>query len=251
MDTELQLVAGADGPRSIDRFARELQADPAWQRLDASLRQRGFRHWAYAASPTCHQVGQGAPLRVTTYPMAHVEACKAGQLYRDCPGLAFAREQAGATDFSVVRANTPVTGRLQRLLELNRRFDVRRGVVISLRGPLGMHAGMALAFEGSPREWAERGRSLGEEVEPLLHDFNRALLARHARAFATPLLPPLGAQQRELIRLLAEGHGTEAAAGTLHLSVHTVNKHIAALKRITRTRSAAQLTACALQWGLI
>jgi hypothetical protein len=118
MDMELQLVAGADAPRSGDSFARELQDDAAWQRLDVRLRQRGFRHWAYAASPTCHRVGQHTPLRVTTYPMAHVEACKAGQLYLDCPGLAFARKQTGAAEFSVVRANTPVTGRVQRLLEL-------------------------------------------------------------------------------------------------------------------------------------
>jgi hypothetical protein len=116
---------------------------------------------------------------------------------------------------------TPVTGRLQRLLELNRRFDVRRGVVISLRGVIGMHAGVALACEGWPGEWAQRGHGLRDEVEPLLHDFNRALLARHARAFAAPLLPPLGSQQRELIRLLAEGHSTESAAQTLRLSIHT------------------------------
>ncbi|MFE3544609.1 response regulator [Nocardia sp. NPDC059177] len=76
--------------------------------------------------------------------------------------------------------------------------------------------------------------------------FSPALLRRLIdRALATPesptAPPDLTTREREVLRLVGEGHGNQAIAETLHLGVSTVKTHIANLLEKTGTDNRIRL----------
>ena len=82
---------------------------------------------------------------------------------------------------------------------------------------------------------------------------NPSLGARLAAAPPEPAGPPDDLSERELsvLRLIALGHTNSEIAGTLHLSVRTVESHRDSLMRKTGLRNAAALTRLAMESGLL
>jgi len=63
--------------------------------------------------------------------------------------------------------------------------------------------------------------------------------------------PALTPRQREVLKLIAEGHGTRAIAGQLHLSVKTVETHRAQIMERLGIHDVAGLTRYAVRSGLV
>jgi DNA-binding NarL/FixJ family response regulator len=61
----------------------------------------------------------------------------------------------------------------------------------------------------------------------------------------------LTSREREVLKLVAEGHGNKQVADYLSLSVKTVEKHRSSLMRKLGLRNAAMLTAYAINSGII
>lgn len=68
---------------------------------------------------------------------------------------------------------------------------------------------------------------------------------------ATTPLDTLTAREREVLKLVAEGHGNKHIANYLNLSVKTVEKHRSSLMHKLNLRNAATLTAFAISNGII
>lgn len=96
-------------------------------------------------------------------------------------------------------------------------------------------------------------RVVSRELEDqLLADYGelaRDLLGR-APAAASPL-DRLSAREREVLQLLAEGHGTRQMAERLNLSPKTVETHRAQLMDKLGLHSVAELTRLAIREGLV
>ena len=82
---------------------------------------------------------------------------------------------------------------------------------------------------------------------------NPTLGARLAAAPPEPAGPPDDLSERELsvLRLIALGHTNSEIAGTLHLSVRTVESHRAHIQQKTRRSSRAELVRYALEHHLV
>jgi two-component system, NarL family, response regulator NreC len=82
---------------------------------------------------------------------------------------------------------------------------------------------------------------------------NPTLGARLAAAPPEPAGPPDDLSERELsvLRLIALGHTNAEIAGTLHLSVRTVESHRAHIQQKTRRSSRAELVRYALEHDLV
>jgi DNA-binding NarL/FixJ family response regulator len=67
----------------------------------------------------------------------------------------------------------------------------------------------------------------------------------------TTALDTLTVREREVLKLVAEGHGNKHIANYLNLSVKTVEKHRSSLIHKLGLRNAAMLTAFAISKGII
>ncbi len=76
-------------------------------------------------------------------------------------------------------------------------------------------------------------------------------LLRAERGEAKNSDEPLTVRQREVLQLIAEGHGTRAIAERLHLSVKTVETHRAQIMERLQIFDVAGLTRYAIRAGLI
>ena len=137
------------------------------------------------------------------------------------------------------------------MLELNKEFGVTRGVVVPVTEYFGTAAMFALAFGGTDAQLHAVMSAHGEHITRQLIQLNDELLNRHARTFTRDFLPELTSRQKEVIRLLACGFSTSQLTDSLQVSVNTVNKHVATIKRRLGARTTAQATALAVRWGLI
>jgi DNA-binding NarL/FixJ family response regulator len=110
---------------------------------------------------------------------------------------------------------------------------------------------LAISFDGNDGQldelWCKEGSFVAERARRL----NDLILRRHSRCFMRDLLPDLTERQREIIRLLSCGLNTSELAESLQVSIDTINKHTATIKRRLGTRTTAQTTALAAQWGLL
>jgi DNA-binding CsgD family transcriptional regulator len=153
--------------------------------------------------------------------------------------------------FKTVRASTPMTRQFGALIHLNREFRVTRGVVVPLHEVFGFTGMVALEFAGSDRALLELWHDKREFLLQEIARYNDTILTRHPRCFTRDALPELTQRQREIVRLLAQGLDTQDLADSLHVSIDTINKHNAAIKRQLGTKTTAQTTALAARWGLI
>jgi DNA-binding CsgD family transcriptional regulator len=233
-----------------DSTLEVLRADAVWRGMDESLSEAGFRCWSYTAAPALPSPVAEA-LRVTTYPRGHVKQCIEHNLLSPCPGLSFAFRHTRPALFKTVRANTPTSRKFRAMLQLNREFAVTRGIVIPLHDVFGMTGMVALEFEGTDNALLELWREKRESLLTAITQYNENILARHGRCFTRNALPDLTPRQRDIIKLLAQGLATRDMADSLHISIDTINKHTAAIKRQLGTKTTAQTTALAARWGLI
>lgn len=247
--TRIRVVGGA---ADLSRDSRDdVGLDRAFERLERTLSGLGFHAWAYTATPCSGSPPRLSPLRVTTYPTEHVDACLERGLYPRCPGLMFALRNRAAHEFSAVRAQTAVTRELRALLELNRRFDVTLGMVVPLHEVQGATGVLAAAFGGSATRWTELWSDGRAEVEAAAHTCHQLALERHRRAFTRGFVPVLSARQRQLLEAIARGETLDQIARRLEISIHTVNKHVAGVRALLGAKTNAQLTALTLRWGLL
>ena len=229
-----------------------LKDDPGFGALDQLVLDYGFTHWSYVAAPTCAPDRRlGEALRVTTYPREHVQSCERHGLYRSVPSLDHAFRSSQPTHYGVVRDSAPKSKGLEAFSALNQRFGLTRGMLVPLTHVVGVRAALGLAFDGSDREleafWHDRREPILAEADRI----HRAIQSRHLRTFSSALIPDLSTRKRDVLRALAGGCTTTEVADSLGIAVFTVDKHIADLKRILRARTTPQLTALAIQHGLL
>jgi len=234
-----------------ERDAASLRESAPWAALDARARALGFSHWSFTSVPVCAGPRPLGPTRITTYPTAYVEECAGRGLYDANPGFAYALRRAEPAYYGVVRSYVPHTAPVRSFLDLNRRFDVTRGVLLPLVDVLGVRSVLGLCFSGSERElellWHDaRGRVL--EVAAGL---NRAVLGEHLDHFAAGLLPVLTPRQRDVLRELSEGSSVGEAAERMRVSIHTADKHLAAARRALHAATSAQAVAAAVRFRML
>jgi DNA-binding CsgD family transcriptional regulator len=248
--TTNNLLFVRDEAREDDLTFESLRTDSVWLELDTFTAKLGFHCWAYTAAPICYSSSR-TPVRVTTYPRNHVASCVEHNLYSSSPALSFSLRHRGPAFFEAVRKEAPPTRRLRSVLDLNRQFGVTRGIVIPLKDFYGAVGMLAISFDGNDRQldelWCREGSFVTEKARRL----NDLILRRHSRCFMRDLLPDLTERQREIIRLLSCGLNTAELAESLQVSIDTINKHTATIKRRLGTRTTAQTTALATQWGLL
>jgi DNA-binding CsgD family transcriptional regulator len=250
----MSLVHVSNGNARDAATLAALRADSVWSDVEALTAKLGFHCWTYSAAPTCYSPFNAvsvAPVRVTTYPREHVAGCVDHDLYRSLPGVSYSVRHSGPASFKAVRHSTPITPKLRTLLDLNRKYQVTRGVIVPLRDYFGAVGMLALAFDGTDGQlekvWRDQGKCVAQDAIAI----NAEIQRRHSHCFTHDLLPHLTERQREIIRLLARGLTTAELAESLQISVDTINKHIAVVKCRLIARTTAQATALAAQWGLL
>jgi DNA-binding NarL/FixJ family response regulator len=103
-----------------------------------------------------------------------------------------------------------------------------------------------------PRQIAEAVRQAVEGGSPLSPEVARRMVEHFRRSGAAP--EPDGRltdQERELLRLLSEGHSYAAAAERLGISINTVRDHVRSLYAKLHVHSKSQAVSTALRRGLI
>jgi DNA-binding NarL/FixJ family response regulator len=80
--------------------------------------------------------------------------------------------------------------------------------------------------------------------EQLIHSFGR----QNASGLESPLAA-LSDRELEVFTLIADGRSLREAAGTLNLSVKTVETHVARIKRKLQLASLNELVHFAVRWG--
>jgi DNA-binding NarL/FixJ family response regulator len=103
-----------------------------------------------------------------------------------------------------------------------------------------------------PHHIAEAVRQAVEGGSPLSPEVARRMV-EHFRKSGGPSRadPSLTDQERELLRLLAEGHSYQAAADRLAISINTVRDHVRSLYDKLHVHSKSQAVSTALRRGLI
>jgi DNA-binding CsgD family transcriptional regulator len=248
MSSAIQAIA--TGASLAHSDTEMLQADPSWMGMNELAANLGFHCWGYSAAPNCY-TPTTMSLRISTYPREHIRNSIKYRLHPHGPAMAFAFRNSQPVPYKAVREQTVITRDVRAVLELNRRFAVTRGMVVPLRNVFGMVGLFALTYQGTETQlatlWEERGASIVEHLEWL----NVEILGRHARAFTRDFIPILPERQLQIIKLLARGLSSDELADTLHISIHTVNKHVALTKEHLGAKTVAEATAHAVRWGLI
>lgn len=85
------------------------------------------------------------------------------------------------------------------------------------------------------------GTISGIVVEDYVHNLSK---------LSATALPVLSAREQEVLQLLAEGNSAKATAGTLHVSVKTVDAHRRKIMEKLRVQSMAELVKYAIREGL-
>jgi DNA-binding NarL/FixJ family response regulator len=103
-----------------------------------------------------------------------------------------------------------------------------------------------------PRQIVEAVRQAVEGGAPLSPEIARRMVEHFRRGGAPPRPETrLTEQERELLKLLAEGHSYAAAADRLGISINTVRDHVRSLYEKLHVHSKSQAVSTALRRGLI
>lgn len=103
-----------------------------------------------------------------------------------------------------------------------------------------------------PRQIVEAVRQAVEGGSPLSPEIARRMVEHFRRGGAPPRPEAtLTDQERELLRLLAEGHSYAAAAERMGISINTVRDHVRSLYEKLHVHSKSQAVSTALRRGLI
>lgn len=112
-------------------------------------------------------------------------------------------------------------------------------------GYLLKNASRDILFQAMQTVLAGR-RYISPEISDLLIDD----FLRHGRRDEASMLDLLSDREKQVLKLVAEGHGNKAVAEKLCISHKTVEKHKANLKRKLGTASTAELVTFAIEHGL-
>ena len=159
-------------------------------------------------------------------------------------------------------AVTPQTARL--MLDAALRLDVSAQLELITTPTLVLHRELIPLDLSGPRELAARIPSAqlalleGESASPYIGDSGsvvRRILEFCTAAVSVPAAPQpehgLTSRELEVLRYVASGDANQEIAVKLHLSVHTVERHIATIYRKIDARGRADATAYALRHRLV
>lgn len=167
-------------------------------------------------------------------------------------------------DLVMMDLNMPGTHGLGAIAEIKRRAPDIRILVVSMhktdeyiQEALRNGASGYILKESGPEELLTAIRTVLAGKVFLSPDVSErvvsGLLGAGSRDVTTPTtaLDTLTVREREVLKLVAEGHGNKYIANYLNLSVKTVEKHRSSLMHKLSLRNAAMLTAFAINNGVI
>jgi DNA-binding NarL/FixJ family response regulator len=158
-----------------------------------------------------------------------------------------------APDVIVLDIEMPGIGGLAAMAELRRRLPGVRIVMLSMHASASdVQRAFAAGADGYVTKSAA-GNELVGAIRAAVEGRGYLDPALGA-AMATPVRDPLAGlteREREVMRLLALGHGNQEIAGMLHLSPRTVETHRANVMGKLGIDSRAELVQAALQAGLL
>jgi DNA-binding NarL/FixJ family response regulator len=169
-----------------------------------------------------------------------------------------------APDLVLMDLNMPGTHGLGAIAEIKRRAPEIRILVVTMhktdeyiQEALRSGASGYILKESGPEELLLAIRTVLAGKVYLSPDVSErvvsGLLGAGNRDVTVPMtaLDTLTVREREVLKLVAEGHGNKHIANYLNLSVKTVEKHRSSLMHKLNLRNAAMLTAFAIGNGVI
>lgn len=169
-----------------------------------------------------------------------------------------------APDLVMMDLNMPGTHGLGAIAEIKRRAPEIRILVVTMhktdeyiQEALRSGASGYILKESGPEELLTAIRTVLSGKVFLSPDVSErvvsGLLTAGNRDVTVPTtaLDTLTVREREVLKLVAEGHGNKHIANYLNLSVKTVEKHRSSLMHKLGLRNAAMLTAFAISNGII
>jgi DNA-binding NarL/FixJ family response regulator len=167
-------------------------------------------------------------------------------------------------DLVLMDLNMPGTHGLGAIAEIKRRAPEIRILVITMhktdeyiQEALRSGASGYILKESGPEELLQAIRTVLAGKVYLSPDVSErvvsGLLGAGSRDVSAPTtaLDTLTVREREVLKLVAEGHGNKHIANYLNLSVKTVEKHRSSLMHKLGLRNAAMLTSFAISNGII
>jgi DNA-binding NarL/FixJ family response regulator len=169
-----------------------------------------------------------------------------------------------APDLVLMDLNMPGTHGLGAIAEIKRRAPEIRILVVTMhksdeyiQEALRSGASGYILKESGPEELLMAIRTVLAGKVYLSPDVSERVVSGLLNAgnrdvtVPTTALDTLTVREREVLKLVAEGHGNKHIANYLNLSVKTVEKHRSSLMHKLGLRNAAMLTAFAISNGII
>jgi DNA-binding NarL/FixJ family response regulator len=162
-------------------------------------------------------------------------------------------------DIALLDVTMPGFNGLEVLAETNRLFPDLRVIILTMHDAAEyamevMHAGAAgfLAKSAAANELREALETVVRGETYVSGEVSRkALLQQKKETEHSQLMKRITPRQREILTLVAEGYSTRDIAGTLHISVKTVESHRAQLMERLDIHEVAGLVRYAIRMGLV
>jgi DNA-binding CsgD family transcriptional regulator len=246
--TPRDLALGAAELRGILRVLEECERAPSLPSfreaaLDGMSRHLGYRHSAFflgSSLETAFQdqrpTGRGLALRMAG---PFLERYRGLEAFNDPESLRMIRERGLVTlDDIGVPERPEVRLRLERFL---RAHGIHAKLLVRLSGPSNIGAFVSL-LDPRPGAFGPRDRAIGAVLGRHLG----GLLRFYVRAAPGPsVTAKLSARERDVVRLVAEGHSNRQVAEALCISIDTVKHHLTHALVATGCSNRTQL---ALAW---
>jgi len=167
--------------------------------------------------------------------------------------------RSSTPDLILMDLSMPVMNGLEAILEIKRRFPRTRVLVLTVHrteehflATLRAGADGYLLKDASFQELITAVRSVLDGGKYLSPGISAQVVEGYLAGRRPPPSPLdlLTRRERQVLKLMAEGHGNQGIAGLLSVSPKTVEKHRARLMNKLDLRTTAALTAFALEQGL-
>ncbi|MBL7494745.1 response regulator transcription factor [Frankia sp. CNm7] len=242
------LALGAAELRGILRVVEDCERAttlPAFREatLDALSRHLGYRNSAFFLGQTLEAAfqdqrpsGRGLALRMAG---PFLERYRGLEVFSDPESLRLMRERGLVTLEDIGNPARPeVRLRMERFL---RAHGINSKLLLRLTGPANIGAVVTL-LDPRPGAFGPRDRAIAAVVGRHLGN----LLRFHVRANTGPAVTAkLSARERDVVRLVAEGHSNRQVAEALCISIDTVKHHLTHALVATSCTNRTQL---ALAW---
>ncbi|ADP79285.1 transcriptional regulator, LuxR family [Pseudofrankia inefficax] len=246
--TPRDLALGAAELRGILRLVEDCERAatlPAFREavLDAMSRHLGYRNSAFFLGPTLEAAfqdprpsGRGLALRMAG---PFLDRYRGLEVFSDPESLRLIRERGLVTLEDVGNPARPeIRLRMERFL---RAHGIHSELLLRLAGPANIGAVISL-LDPRPGAFGPRDRAIAAVLGRHLGN----LLRFHVRANTGPAVTAkLSARERDVVRLVAEGHSNRQVAEALCISIDTVKHHLTHALVATACTNRTQL---ALAW---